>query len=293
MQINRLFEIIYLLLNRKTVTAKELADRFEVSVRTVYRDIDTLSSAGIPIFASRGRGGGISLLDDFVLDRSVLTDQEQEEILFSLQSMNAVHQVSDIVQKLSSFFQKTDTDWIGVDFSPWGVQDNGVFNMIRDAILQKRLLSFDYFSSYGEKTARIAEPHKLFFKGRGWYVCGYCRKKEDFRLFKLMRMKGIKLLDETFVKRELPPAEPGRPSTILSFTMKVHSSCAYRLYDDFDETQIDRDADGSFIVKASMPEDNWLYGYILSYGELAEVIEPPHLRGIISQKIKKLSKQYY
>lgn len=120
MQINRLFEIIYLLLNRKTVTAKELADRFEVSVRTVYRDIDTLSSAGIPVFASRGRGGGISLLDDFVLDRSVLTNQEQEEILFSLQSMNAVHQVSDIVQKLSSFFQKTDTDWIGVDFSPWG-----------------------------------------------------------------------------------------------------------------------------------------------------------------------------
>jgi predicted DNA-binding transcriptional regulator YafY len=157
MQINRLFEIIYILLSKKSITANELAERFEVSVRTIYRDIDTLSSAGIPIYASQGKGGGISLLDDYVLDKSVLSDSEQNEILYALQSLTIAQapEADKVLARLSSLFNKNRANWIEVDFSPWGSDKNRTcrFTVIKNAILNRQVIEFNYINSSGEKVS--------------------------------------------------------------------------------------------------------------------------------------------
>ena len=146
MQINRLFEIVYVLLDKKSVTSKELAERFEVSSRTIYRDIETLSSAGIPVYMSKGKGGGISLLPDFVLNKTVITDEEKEDILSSLKAVNAINlcKTDTALNKLSSLFGESNTDWIEVDFFSWANAQNETetFNTIKSAIYSKRVISF-------------------------------------------------------------------------------------------------------------------------------------------------------
>ena len=132
MQINRLFEIIYILLNKKLITATELAEHFEVSVRTIYRDIDTLSSAGIPIYAVQGKGGGISLLDDYILDKSLLSEKEQHEILYALHSLSGAKapESDDVLERLNHLVNKNKTSWIEVDFSPWGSDEKNHISLL-------------------------------------------------------------------------------------------------------------------------------------------------------------------
>ena len=151
MKTNRLFEIVYLLLERKNVTAQELAEKFEVSTRTIYRDIEILSSAHIPIYADKGKGGGIRLLDDYVLDKTILSEQEQNEILFALQSMEKMsyQEGQAVLDKMSTFFQKNQTNWIEIDLSSWvnyAEQDEN-FALIKEAVLTRKVLQFLYFIS--------------------------------------------------------------------------------------------------------------------------------------------------
>jgi predicted DNA-binding transcriptional regulator YafY len=164
MQINRLFEIVYVLLSKKIVTAKELSERFEVSARTIYRDVEILGSAGLPVYMSKGRGGGISLLDSFVLNKSVLSDAEQNEILTALQGLNVIPypEVDQVISKLGAFFNKSGYNWIDVDFSAWGNHDQAKFTLLKTAIVHKRRVVFDYFSTFGEKTRVIAWPKRKF-----------------------------------------------------------------------------------------------------------------------------------
>jgi len=177
MQINRLIEMVYILLSRKTVTAKELSEHFNVSQRTIYRDIDTLSSAGIPVYTNKGKGGGISLLENFVLNKSMLSEKEQMEIISSLHSLKAINvqDVEPILNKLSVIFGKTDTGWIDVDFSRWSSDDDEreKFSIFKTAILNKKMVSFSYYGSNREKTERTVEPLKLVFKGYAWYVYAF------------------------------------------------------------------------------------------------------------------------
>ena len=201
MQINRLFEMVYLLLNKKSMTAGELATHFEVSPRTIYRDVELLSSAGIPIYMTKGKGGGISLLPDFVLNKTVLTDGEKSDILAALHAVDAVNleQTNTAVQKLSSLFGNTSADWVEVDFSGWANADEEaqLFSLLKSAILGKKKVAFQYHSSEGS-TQRTAEPMKLCFKGQSWYLYAFCTVRQDYRFFKLRRMKELKLLDERF-----------------------------------------------------------------------------------------------
>lgn len=298
MQINRLFEIVYILLNKKTITAKELAERFEVSVRTIYRDIDTLGAAGIPVYMSKGKGGGISLLDNFVLNKSILSDNEQNEILASLQSLNAIKypDVENVISKLGMLFNKVDYNWIDVDFSHWGSADKEKFSLLKTAVVNKKIITFDYFSSYGEETCRTLEPLQLWFKDKAWYVKGYCLSKQDYRIFKLTRMKKLEITEKTF-ERELPQmisdgAKIEKFIKIVELKLHFKACVAYRVYDEFDENDIVRNADGSFEVTVSYPEDDWVYGYIISYGSFAEVIEPKHIRNIVIEKLEDTLKQY-
>jgi len=297
MQTSRLFEIIYVLLDKKSVPARELAVRFGVSTRTIYRDIDILSVAGIPVYAEKGRGGGISLLSDFVLNKSILSEQEQNEILSALQGMQAVKaaETDKFLQKLSTIFNKNITPWLDVDFTDWSSYGENTFKNFKRGILESNVIEFDYYSTYGDKTSRRIEPVQLWFKSRAWYVKGYCLTKESMRTFKLTRVRNPVVTSEHFNKRNLLalPTEESKPNPYrpdVTVKLRIAPEMTYRLYDDFEPGE--PQPDGSHIVTVNWPEDNWLYGFILSYGEYAEVLEPEHLRKILKDKAKKIFDGY-
>lgn len=299
MQMNRLFEIIYILLNKKIITAKELAEHFGVSQRTIYRDIDTLSLAGIPVYTEKGKGGGISILPDFVLNKSILSEQEQNEILSALQSLSGVRaaETDQVLKKLSIIFNKNTVRWLEVDFSDWGVANEKVFYDLKTAILERRIAEFDYYSTYGEMTHRRIEPIQLWFKSRSWYVKGFCLSRQDIRLFKLSRVRNMNVTDEKFAGRDYlaSPSNPAylshqQPDVVLK--LKIAQEMAYRVYDEFIEGSAEKQADGSFIVTVTWIEDDWFYRMILSYGEYIEVLEPDYIREIIKEKSQKITKKY-
>jgi len=299
LQTGRLFEIIYLLLNKERVTAKELAERFGVSSRTIYRDIDTISLAGIPIYTEKGKGGGISLLPDFVLNKSILSEQEQSEILSALQGLTQI-QSSDsehVLQKLSTIFNKTAAKWLEVDFTDWSFEQEDHWGGFKTAILQKRVVEFDYYSSYSEKTHRRVEPIQLWFKSRSWYLKAYDLDKQDLRLFKLTRIRNLEITEDSFADRDLLAITPTNSTTSkhrpgVTLRLLIKSEMAYRVLDEFAGVVEEQTEDGNYIVSLCWPEDNWIYGTILSFGEYIEVLEPEHIREIIRDKAKKIYEQY-
>ena len=299
MQINRLFEIVYVLLREKSITAKKLAERFGVSQRTIYRDVDTLSLAGIPVYTEKGNGGGISLLPDFVLSKSILSEQEQNEILSALQGLSGVKttETDGVLKKLSAIFNKHTTPWLDVDFTDWGYSDGYSFNNFKAAILEKRIAEFDYFSTYGELTHRRIEPIQLWFKSKAWYIKGFCLTRQDMRLFKLTRVRNLTVTNDFFIERNLLAAHPNpglaeHHKQDLTLKLKIAPEMTYRVYDDFNDDIAEKQPDGSFIVSVTWPEDDWVYGYVLSFGEYIEVLEPEYMREVIKNKHLKAVKKY-
>mgnify|MGYP000608108663 FL=1 len=168
MEQSRLFKIVYHLLGKGKSTAPELAKKFEVSIRTIYRDLDTISAAGVPIYATQGRGGGIFIMSDFVLNKSLLSEQEKEQILMALQGISATehNQTDELLIKLGGLFQSKVTNWIEVDFSEWykNTPNYNVFNLIKNAIFNQNMITFSYFAQEGNYSNRTVEPIKLIFK---------------------------------------------------------------------------------------------------------------------------------
>jgi predicted DNA-binding transcriptional regulator YafY len=300
MQINRLFEIVYILLSKKIVTAKELAEHFEVSERTIYRDIDTLSSAGIPIYASQGKGGGISLLDHYILNKSVLSENEQNEILFALQSLTVTQnpETGKVLSKLSSLFNKSNINWIEVDLSPWGSDKRKTceFTILKNAILNHQVITFYYFNASGEKSSRRVEPVKLMYKVNAWYLQGFCLSKNEYRTFKISRMLDVEITPEIFADRppeELPEDQKEQNSPKwINVQLQIAPQGAYRVFDEFDEKEISKNQDGSYTVATALPESDWLFTYILSFGTYAEVLAPQDIRERIQNKLEDLLWKY-
>ncbi|MDW8802053.1 YafY family protein [Clostridium sp. A1-XYC3] len=300
MQISRLFQIIYILLEKKSVTAGELAKHFEVSVRTIYRDIDALSQAGIPIYASQGKGGGISLLDNFVLDKSLLSEKEQDKILLALQSLSAVQypELDDVLSKLNSLFKKSNINWIEVDFSNWGKdkKQNEVFSLLKDTILEHMVITFSYFNINGEKSYRKVEPFKLLFRDKAWYLQGYCLQKMALRTFKISRMSDIHITEESCTHQSsqelMTKSLKEACSEQVKLTLKISPEGAYRVYDDFEEENIIKNNDGSYTVIVSLPGGEWIYSYLFSFGTMLEVIEPESVRKEISTRLDNMVNKY-
>lgn len=298
MQSGRLFEILYVLLERGSATVGELAERLEVNERTVRRDIDALSAAGIPVYAARGRGGGVRLLDDFVLSKSLLSAREQDEILFALQSLRATGAGDEtaVLSRLSGLFGRGTTDWIDVDFSSWGSGpgEKQLFTLLREAILSRRVLRFDYFGSDGAATQRTVEPRKLCFKGMGWYLQAFCRTRQDFRTFRLTRMNGLRVLDEVFTPHGAPPVIDSAQNDVPleRLTVRFAPYLAFRVYDEFDRARITREEDGSLTVTCEWPVGAWGCGYLLSFGAGAEVLAPESARAYLAQEAEKILLQY-
>lgn len=298
MQVNsRLFEIVYILMQKRKVTAKELADKFEVSTRTIYRDIEVLSRANIPVYATKGKEGGIGLLDDYVLNKTILSEKEQNQILFALQGMKkmAKQDEKDILEKLSTLFNKEINDWIRIDFSNWSkdnIQEKR-FDIIKSAILNKQLIEFTYYNSNGEKSKRVVEPLQIWFKDKSWYLISYCRNKQDYRIFKIARIKEMKILEEHF-ERELPKEKEEEKYKFKSILLELEISkeMAYRVYDEFENEEIIKKEDDNFIVKVEYPDNEWVYGYILSFGEYIKVLSPERAKRVIKDKLEKTLKKY-
>lgn len=180
--INRLLSIIYILMNKGTVTATELAERFEVSVRTIYRDVDALSMAGIPIYTTKGRGGGISLTEQFVLNKMLVSKKEQKQILAALTSLRetGVREEEEILQKLGDFFMEKPDNWVAIDFSDWSGRRQALFAQIKDAVLNRHVILFDYYGQHGEMNRRCVEPVQLLFKEYTWYLRAFCRTRPGY-----------------------------------------------------------------------------------------------------------------
>ena len=299
MKNSRLFEILYLLLEKRAVTAGELAQRLEVSERTIYRDIDALSAAGIPVFTQQGQGGGIRLMDQFVLDKALLSQTQQDEILFSLQAVLAAGGGLEdkTLAQLTALFHREGGDWLEVDFTDWGsgTAERETFALVKEAILARRPLSFTYYSSAGEESRRTVEPARLVFKSGCWYLSAYCRTRQDWRVFRLARMEKLALEEGNCPPRHppkrleslSPSEEPG-----VNLRLRFQPSAAWRVQDYFHPRQITREPDGRLLVDCNFPEDQWLLSFLLSFGSQLEVLSPGYWRDILVQEGKKFLAVY-
>lgn len=296
MKTSRLFEIVYILLNKEKVTAKDLADHFEVSTRTIYRDVEDLSASGIPIYMTKGKNGGIALLPDYVLNKTLLSENDKTNILSAIQGLHSLDESSmvEVFSKLSSFFGDKE-GYFEIDYSDWGSLTKNQLDKAKQAILQNKHLSFDYISSQNKLSKRLVEPYKLWFKDRTWYLKAFCTDKNELRLFRFSRMRQVTIEKESFIPRKLDfslPFDRQNSYPTIEIVLRVESSMEYRIWDEFQEEDIVKNEDGSFTIRMNQIENDWLYGYILSFGASATVIEPPRIRRLIKDSLKKSIENY-
>lgn len=292
---SRLLKILLILLEKGHATAPELAEQFEASVRTIYRDIDALSAAGIPVYTSQGQGGGIFIDQDYVLNRMMLSSEEQEKILMALQELTLVEsrQSDELLQKLSGLFKTPANDWLEIDFSQWGLESKQLFDPLKQAIFSKQVVRFFYLKRQGEEEERRVEPHKLIFKNRDWYLYAFCQLRQEFRLFKLLRIKKLELLPETFQRRTMPDVLSNQATAAdekISVTLLFAPALAHRVYEHYQDYS--RQADGRFRVTVDLPHNNELYSFLLSLGEQVEVMAPLKVRQELNKRIKKMLQIY-
>lgn len=294
MQESRLFKIIYYLMENGKSTAPELAEKLEVSIRTIYRDIDIISSVGVPIYVTTGRNGGIQIDDSFVLDRLILSDKEKEDIITALKSVSIVDDRNcDTLSKLSAIFNTKNEDWLEVDFSRWGnkAQDNTMFQKLKEAIISRKMLCIVYANTRGEVIERVICPIKMVYKAKSWYIKAFCMNKSDFRIFKLTRIIQARDMEKNFDPMEFPQEKKEMKVNYENVILRFPQRMAYRIYDEFEVDEIHQDDNGDFIICAPMPIDEWLIGYLLSFGSKVCIIEPKYLKKIVYNEAKKICKR--
>lgn len=301
--LNRLLSMIYILMNRGTVTARELAERFEVSTRTIYRDVETLSMAGIPVFAQKGKNGGISLTEQFVLNKMLVTKEEQTQILTALASLQetGAGQEQETLMKLGDFFHTEPINWVAIDFSDWSDYRRELYEQLKDAILKHSVIVFDYYGQDGQMSRRTVEPMQLFFKEYAWYLKAFCRTRHAMRLFKILRMKRVQVLKETFQRDEgkleadIPvnlPQKIAKDKELIEVELLIEQKEAYRVYDRFPEEEITILPDGNFLIHTYCLPDNWSFGMLLSFGPSLKVLRPPKMQEEMQKRIELMKKNY-
>lgn len=295
--VERLFRIVYVLMNQETVTCAKLAEQMECSTRTIMRDIDKLSMAGIPIFTNKGKGGGISLLPDFVLDKAVLDDTERSQILSSLQAISETGYGEEqmIFDKLRSLFGTEMSDWIEIEFSRWGEpeKEEFFFKQLKSAILKHQIIELTYATSQGTCSVRKVKPRKLCYRGHAWYLYGFCLVRNENRFFKLKRMVELLVTEENFVP--LPPEkvlkEPmEQTENTMLVKIKVFKEQLYRVLEELPHGILSDD--GSMITEFSTNDKTAIVNYILSLGDGAFVLEPRWLQEAVKDQIDKMKKRY-
>lgn len=300
MKIDRLIGILSILLQEEKTTAPELAKRFEVSKRTINRDIEDLCKAGIPIRTMQGTGGGISIMDGYRMDRTILTSKDMRMILAGLRSLDSVSgssyygQLMEKIQTGSSEFI-SGRDSMLINLSSWykGTLAPKI-EIIQEAIDNRHLLDFKYYAPSGEGV-RTIEPYYLVFQWSSWYVWGWCLSRRDFRLFKLNRMDGLSDTGESFICREVPMPDlsnekifPGGIPVKALFTPDVK----WRLVEEFGSECFTEMDDGRLLFSADYTDMENLVTWILTFGGKAEVLEPPEVRRAIRKAAEETLKNY-
>ncbi|WP_310603568.1 helix-turn-helix transcriptional regulator [Anaerosporobacter sp.] len=300
MKIDRLIGILSILLQRDSITAPELAEKFEVSRRTINRDIEDLCKAGIPISTRQGVNGGISIMAGYKMEHTLLTTTEMQEILAGLRSLDRVsgtNRYGQLMEKLkvgSSDFM-VGSQSVLIDLSSWYKDSLAPkIEKIRMAIENPFLLEFIYYSPNGESVRKI-EPYYLIFRWSSWYVWGYCMSKCDFRLFKLNRMEGMKISEEVFTKRTIPMPDLSNERIFpggIKVKVLFESSCKWRLVEEFGADCFVEQEDGRLRFYADYTNKNNLISWLLTFGEQAELLEPKYIRQEMAETAKKMSEKY-
>lgn len=300
MKIDRLIGILSVLLQKETVTAPYLAERFEVSRRTINRDVEDLCRAGIPIITKQGVNGGISIMADYKLERTLLTNSEMRDILAglrSLDSVNGTNRYGQLMEKLSagaSDFMTGDQS-ILIDLSSWYKELLAPkIEMIRSAIETGRELDFRYYSPNGESD-RCIQPYYLIFRWSSWYVWGWCRGRKDFRLFKLNRMENVRLSEYEFVKYSVPIPDLSNERIFyerIQAKVLFEAGCKWRLIEDFGRRCFEELPDGKLLFCADYMDKENLISWLLTFQENAEILEPEDIRDEMRKIIEKMQKRY-
>lgn len=300
MKIDRLVSIIMTLLDKKRIGAQELADMFEVSPRTIYRDIDAINMAGIPIRSTSGVGGGFEIMQEYKIDKNFFSVDDLSILLMGLSGLSSMVRGDEVVHalaKVKSFIPaerakeiELKVNQISIDLSSWTGNRNiqPYLEIIKAALQENRLLLFEYVAHHGNKTMRRAEPYQLVLKGSHWYLQGYCLVRNDFRLFRISRMSKLKMLDEAFMLREYQ-------KPILDFSeilenmqikikIRIHESIMDRVLDYCCYEDFLPDGDGYYIVDFPFIENDYYYDILLGFGNKCECLEPPHIRENMKRK---------
>ncbi|MBC6149211.1 YafY family transcriptional regulator [Listeria innocua] len=294
MKVDRLMSIVLILLDKERISAQELADRFEVSLRTIYRDIDAIDLAGVPIRSTPGVGGGFEIMPDYKMDSKVFSTADLSAILMGLSSLsNMVHgdELINALAKIKSFIPadrakeiELKANQIYIDLSQWMGNNNlqPHVEIIKVALQENKLLTFEYIAHQGNKTERIVEPYQLVMKSSHWYLYGYCQSRNDFRLFRLSRMSGLQILEDTFTLRDFQKPQLEMEDIIavmqIEIKIRIHQSIIDRVLDYCSYENFYPDGEQYYIVSFPFIENEYHYDILLSFGDKCECLEPLHVR---------------
>ncbi|MFC5470376.1 helix-turn-helix transcriptional regulator [Cohnella suwonensis] len=308
MKVDRLVSIIMILLDKKRIGAQELADMFEVSPRTIYRDIDTINMAGIPVRSTSGVGGGFEIMQKYKIDSKVFSTADLSAILIGLSSLSNMIRGDELVNalaKVKSFIpadRAKDIEFkanqIYIDLSSWMGNRNiqPYLEIIKTALQESKLLSFEYADRYGSKTTRIAEPYQLVLKSSHWYWQGYCHKRNDFRLFKLSRTSNLQIQEEFFTPRDYQKTQLEFTDILATMQTKIkiriHKSIMDRVLDYCTYEHFSPDGDEHCIVSFPFIENEYYYNILFSFGDKCECLEPLHIRTEMKRRIHDIATIY-
>ncbi len=308
MKVDRLVSIIMILLDKKRIGAQELADIFEVSPRTIYRDIDAINMAGIPVRGASGVGGGFEIMQEYKVDKKVFSADDLSALLMGLSSLSGMIRGDELVHalaKVKSFIPadrakeiELKVNQICIDLSPWMGNRNiqPYLETIKSALQENKLLSFEYIAHHGNKTARTAEPYQLVLKGNHWYLQGYCRIRNDFRLFRLSRMSNLQMKEEIFAPRDYQKPQLDFDSILETMQTKIkiriHRSVMDRVLDFCTYEDFSPDGKEYYIVNFPFIDNEYHYDILLSFGDKCECLEPLHIREKMKRRIHDIVEIY-
>lgn len=302
MKIYRLLSILTTLLNNDLVSAKELAEKNEVSVKTIQRDIDTLNMSGIPVFSEQGMKGGYGILESYKMDTKLLSNLEVGVLNSMLEGLRAIYdnkQLENLWDKLE-YALDTGSDVeqapMKVDLSPWNRDDSvsKKATILSEAIKDKFIVTIEYYNLEGIASNRNIEPYEMIMKNGRWYVNAYCLNKKAFRKFKVNRIKTLEKTDRHFLKRDYSrvtdevTTNQDSVKKVLRFNKETYS----RVIDMFDADDISEMNEEHIIVTTYLRHESWLVSIILSFGNQVEVLEPPSLINKVKENIKKMNELY-
>lgn len=299
MKIDRLIGILSILLQQEKVTAPYLAEKFEVSRRTINRDIEALCMAGIPLVTTQGQNGGISIMDGYKIDRTLLTSSELQAILAGLRSLDSVSgtaRYTQLMEKLSAGASNllAGGQHILIDLSSWYKSSlSSKIELIHGAIDHAHLIAFTYFSPHGD-SRRTVEPYDLIFQWSSWYVWGWCRTRQDFRLFKLNRMTDLQS-GEPFEKRAAPLPDLSQEKLFphcYQVTALFAPACKWRLVEEYGIDSFSEQPDGTLLFSFGFTDRESILSWILSFGSSAVLLEPAELRKELLQFGAELQQIY-